>query len=441
MGPLALVFLVRERPGGYGLGAALAAAFVIGEVIAAPWLGTVMRPARARTPLAAGLVAGGTGFAGLAALPNAHPAVLAALAVLAGGGPAAVPGGLRMLLMHLVPEQAAARALSGESMLTFGIAAASPALASGLVLGVAPALPLALSAVLAALAAVGLFALPAGWRADPADREGVSMTRTLAAAWPVYVTGAAGLSLLALTELVLPALLEQRGIAVGWSGPLLAGYSVAAAVGAFVYGTRGWPGRLGTQSLVLLLGLSACVTLTAAIPALGAIAVALLIAGLLEAGVHLARNLSLREVLPPSAQGAGYSVLYAAIGVGYTSSAVLAGAVQSVASPSAAILCGVVLTLVLTAVSAVGGARAARRPARREIVRREIVRRESARRESARRESARRESAGRESARRETARRETVLTGPETPDGAGAVVESGGSGDGCGVKGAAVGGR
>ena len=35
MAPLALVFLVRERHGGYALGAGLAAAYVIGEVAGA----------------------------------------------------------------------------------------------------------------------------------------------------------------------------------------------------------------------------------------------------------------------------------------------------------------------------------------------------------------------------------------------------------------------
>src|ERR687892_400704 len=38
MAPLALVFLVRERPGGYSLGAILAAAYVIGEIAGAPAL-------------------------------------------------------------------------------------------------------------------------------------------------------------------------------------------------------------------------------------------------------------------------------------------------------------------------------------------------------------------------------------------------------------------
>ncbi|MDX6364560.1 MAG: hypothetical protein QOC85_3570, partial [Streptomyces sp.] len=94
MAPLALVFLVRERPGGYALGAILAAAYVIGEIVGAPLLGMRMRPERARTQMAAGLAAGAVGFAGLGAFPGAHAMVLGAFAFLAGAAPAATPGGL-----------------------------------------------------------------------------------------------------------------------------------------------------------------------------------------------------------------------------------------------------------------------------------------------------------------------------------------------------------
>ncbi|MGW2618990.1 MFS transporter, partial [Streptomyces sp. NPDC001500] len=67
MAPLALVFLVRERPGGYSLGAVLAAAYVIGEIVGAPVLGLRLRHARARVHLARGLACGAVGFAGLGA--------------------------------------------------------------------------------------------------------------------------------------------------------------------------------------------------------------------------------------------------------------------------------------------------------------------------------------------------------------------------------------
>lgn len=127
MAPLALVFLVRERPGGYSLGAILAAAYVIGEIVGAPVLGMRLRPDRARAHLAVGLAVGAAAFAGLGVFPDGHSTVLAGLAFLAGAAPAAATGGLRTLLTVLVPERAAAQALSVESILTAGVWTVSPA--------------------------------------------------------------------------------------------------------------------------------------------------------------------------------------------------------------------------------------------------------------------------------------------------------------------------
>jgi MFS family permease len=244
-------------------------------------------------------------------------------------------------------------ALSAESILTFVVWTASPALTVVLALSVSPSAPLLLAAGLMVAAAAGLWALPAGWEPDGDDHNGVSKGRTLARAWPIFVTGAAAASLFALVELTLPALLEQRAIHVGWAGPLLAGFSIAAILGATLYGARGsWPGSVRAQSMVLLLGATACVTLVATAGSLPWIAGSLVIAGLFQSGVQLTRNLSLRAALPARAHAAGYSVLYAATGVGYAGSAILAGTVQRAASPEVAILAGAALTLLLTAVSA-----------------------------------------------------------------------------------------
>jgi hypothetical protein len=353
MTPLGLVFLVRDRPGGYALGAGLAAAYVLGEVAGASVLGPRLKPERARVQLAAGMAVGACSFAGLGLLPHAPLLVLGVLAVLAGAAPAAAPGGLRTLLISQLPDTLVVTALSAESVLIYGLWTVSPALTVGLALGVATPGPLLLAAALMAAAAAGLWALPAGWQTDGGDHEGASMARTLARAWPIYVTGAASVSLLALAELVLPALLHQRAIGVGWAGPLLAGFSVAAALGAILYALRGsWPGSLRTQSVILLVGMTGCVALVATAPSVAWMAVALVLAGLMQAGVQLARNLSLRQALPSRAHAAGYSVLYAATGVGYAGSAILAGAVQRAASPEDAILAGAGLTLLLTAVSA-----------------------------------------------------------------------------------------
>jgi hypothetical protein len=344
MAPLALVFLVRERPGGYTLGAALAAAYVIGEIIGAPVLGMRMDPARGRRHLMLGLAGGAAGFAGLGVLAGAHPVVLGVFAFLAGAAPSAAAGGQRALLTSLVPERAVAQALSAESMLMSGVWAVSPVA----VLGVAPRLPLLLGAALMALSIVGHRWLPARWDTD--ERGGESgRIGVLLRAWPVYVTGAASLTLLGLAELTLPALLEQRGIGVGWSGPMLAGLAVGAGLGAFVYGLRSWPGRLRGRSVVLMCGMSVFVSLAALIPGAAGIAVALVLAGTLQSGALITRNLSLREALPPGALAAGYSVMYAAAGAGYAATGSLAGGLLQVVTPSTAILAGVALTLLLTA--------------------------------------------------------------------------------------------
>ncbi|WP_327717730.1 MFS transporter [Streptomyces sp. NBC_00490] len=364
MAPLALVFLVRERPGGYTLGAALAAAYVIGEIIGAPVLGMRMDPARGRRHLMLGLAGGAAGFAGLGVLAGAHP-VLGVFAFLAGAAPSAAAGGQRALLTSLVPERSVAQALSAESMLMSGVWAVSPVAVAGLALGVAPRLPLLLGAALMALSIAGHRWLPARW--DTGERGGESgRIRVLVRAWPVYVTGAASLTLLGLAELTLPALLEQRGIGVGWSGPMLAGLAVGAGLGAFVYGLRSWPGRLRGRSVVLMCGMSVFVSLAALIPGAAGIAVALVLAGTLQSGALITRNLSLREALPPGALAAGYSVMYAAAGAGYAATGSLAGGLLQVVTPSTAILAGVALTLLLTALGWWGE------------VRREGIRREGA---------------------------------------------------------------
>lgn len=358
MAPLAVVFLVRERPGGYSLGALLAAAYVLGEIVGAPLLGMRVRPERARPPMAAGLAAGAVGFAGLGMLPDAPAVVLAAFAFLAGGAPAASAGGLRSLLTgRLVPPQAAAQALSVESMLMSGIWAVSPAAVTWLALGVAPRVPLLLAAVMLVSSAAGLWLLPGGWDADEARLDGRSMLRLLAGAWPIYVAGAASISVLALAELLLPALLEQRAIGVGWAGPLLSGLALGSAVGAFLYGLRSWPGRLRSRSVVLMSGSALCAALAAVIPGTAGIAVALVAAGAFQAGAIITRNLSVREALPSSALTAGYSVMYAAASAGYAVTGSAAGALLKVTTPSTAILVGVVLTLVMVAVGAWGEGR------------------------------------------------------------------------------------
>lgn len=357
MAPLALVFMSRESPGGYTLGATLASVYVLGEVVGAPLLGTRLARHRMRPQLAAGLLVAAAAFAAIPLTRGAPVPVPIALAFLAGAAPAACPGGVRTLLTRLVDEAAVPRALSAEATLTQITWAAAPALVVVLALQAFAGAPLILGAVLAAASAALLVLLPEPEQlasATPAGRTGrePGMTRILLSGWPVYLTSAAAMAMLATAELVLPALLEDRSMPVGWSGPLLAGFALASAAGAFCYGLRTWPGSVRVQSLVLLVVTAGCVALVTVLPGLPGVAIALAAAGVFQSGVMVSRSLSLRERLPEHAHAAGYSMMYAVQGAGYSLTASLSAVALEVADPTTAILGGVVIALVITAVSA-----------------------------------------------------------------------------------------
>ncbi|MDR7273622.1 hypothetical protein [Catenuloplanes atrovinosus] len=352
---LAMVFLTRDLPGGYAFGGTLAAVYVIGEVAGSAVLGTMLRPHTMRLQLAAGMAAGALAFGALAARPSA--ALLVPLAFLAGAAPAANPGGMRSMLAAAAGDKHVSSAFSADAILTEIVWMSAPALVTILALQVSPSAPLAVAAVCMGLAAAGVLFL----RLTPADEETAPAAPIgrrekavrLFSGWPVYLTSAATMSLLAVSELVLPALLEFRDIPVGYAGVLLSGLAALSAVGAFVYGLRRWPGTPRMQSLILLSVTTAAITLVALAPPLPLIAAGFAVAGLTQSVVLVTRSLSLREQLPEPLHAAGYSLMYAVQGVGYSISAVVAAFVLSRGNPVLAILAGVALTVVLIVLSTV----------------------------------------------------------------------------------------
>lgn len=362
MSTLAMVFLVRETPGGYTLGATLAGTYVVGEVVGAPILGTRLDRRRIRAQLVAGFAVGAVAFAGLAFGRLAPPAVLLPLAFLAGAAPSASPGGLRQLLTVLVAEEDVPRAFSAEGVLTQVTWASAPALVAVLALQVAPGAPVILASGCALLAAgLVLLVRPGRTAGATMPERPASRARTLASAWPIYLTSAAAMSVVAAAELSLPALLEYRRLPVGLAGVLLTAFSAASAAGAYCYGLRRWPGSVRAQGLILLCGTATFVATTALVPLGYGIAVGLLTAGFFQAGVLITRSLSVREHLPADLHAAGYSVMYGMQGIGYAVTAVAVAVLLAGSTPPAAILAGVLVTYLLTAVSAIAERRAGHR--------------------------------------------------------------------------------
>ncbi|MFE0020204.1 MFS transporter [Amycolatopsis sp. NPDC059021] len=363
MAPLAFVFLARELPGGYTLGATLAAVWVIAEVVGAPLLGMWFSPRHARIHLGCGLGLGAVSYAVLGFGQSLPTWLLFAVTFLSGFGPAASPGGMRALLTNLVPERDAPKVLSAEAVLNGLVWAAAPALVAVLALQAGPGVPMALGAVLDVAAVALVFLLPELTVTDDAEsaQHTGSRARTLVSAWPIYLTAAASMAMVSTMELVLPALLESKGIPVATVAPLLVVFWVGSVVGGFLYGRRTWPGTVRAQGFVVLLITITAISLVAVLPGVVAIGATLAVGGIFQSCVLVTRNLSLRRRLPAAAHTAGYAIMYATTGVGYSIVAVTAALVMAHASPTVAILGGGVISVVIVLASGLaerGGARA-----------------------------------------------------------------------------------
>ncbi|MET8849697.1 MFS transporter [Amycolatopsis sp. NPDC004625] len=363
MAPLALVFLARGLPGGYAFGATLAAVWVLAEVIGAPVLGLWLRAERTKVHLllAFGVAAGC--YWGLAFGPSLPTPVVVVLTFVAGFAPAASPGGLRALLTRLVPEDDVAKVLSAEVMLNGLIWAGAPAVVAFLAVGAGPGAPMAVAGTLNLLALVLVVVrLPEGAPDDGGGPAARVTAKTLAAPWPVYLTAAASMAMVSTIELVLPALIESRGLSVATVGPLLVVFWVSSVAGGVVYGRRRWPGSASRQSLVCLVVTTAALSAVAVLPGVAGIGATLALGGLFQAAVLVTRNLSLRERLPAAAHAAGYSIMYAATGIGYSVVAAASALALRTLSPAVAIGCGGAITVVIVAISAVAERRPVRLP-------------------------------------------------------------------------------
>lgn len=352
MAPFAMIFLVQRRSGGYATGSVLAACYILGEVVGAGALGSLLDRRKLRRQMLVGLAIGLAGFTVLTLARNAPPALLAIAAFVAGAGPAIAPGILRTVLTNLVEEKDVPRAFSADSVLTDLIWLAAPALVVSLALGVAPQAPLAVCVASGLVALGGTALTPKGFTSADETSGGRPSLRVIMIGLPIYLTSAATMALSAAAELALPALLRYRGMPVGWSGLLLTGLSAFSALGGFLYGLRTWPGTVAKQSLVLLLATTASITVAVTVAHLAGIIAGYLAAGLFQSVVLITRSLSLRERLPASAHPAGYSVMYAVQGMGYSLVAVIIAAVLSHGNPVVAMLSGVAVTLLLTIMSA-----------------------------------------------------------------------------------------
>lgn len=351
MAPLAFVFLSRETAGGYAKGAIMAAVYAAAEAVGAPLLASRLTNRCFRREIGAGLLISSAAFGGIALMPNSPVVLFVGFTMLAGACSAAAPGALRAMVADLVHEKDIDSALSLESSLNMTVWAVSPALVSFAALQYSAVLPFVVGSASALLSVIGIYFLPEAIGRLAKSGLPRRAARELTSAWPVYLTSAATMYLLATVELSLPALIEQRGYPVSYTGPMLTSFALASILGGVLYGLRSWPGGTDRQSTALLVVMVFLVSAMALSLEIVSIFSFLLLAGFMQSIVLIARNLSLRRTLAVDLHPMGYSIVYAGSGIGYGVSAGATGLLLAHSDPSRALLFAAGVTLVLTVVT------------------------------------------------------------------------------------------
>lgn len=350
MAPLALVF-AGYSAGSFTLGGTLAAVYALGEAAAAPILGRWFDTRPFVPVLRWTLTANAISYIALAVTAGRTPAaVLIVLAALAGATGSGAPGGMRAQLSAATPEDLRAGALSLDTSLSQAVRAAAPPLASGLyALSTATGTLIAMAVFVAVPAAVAhrIPHAPAPSRTHPRQQDASKVTQILRRSWATALLSAAIMFLIGTVDVLLPARLKAVGSSPTLAGPVLAAFAVTSIVAGLVYGARTWPGGMRAQSACMLLLMTAAL----AIPGLSGqpltYALVFALAGTLYSPLLTIRNLALQEQLPQTAWATGFSILYAAAGLGYGVAGLLAAALLDTTTTSTAFLACTAATLVL----------------------------------------------------------------------------------------------
>lgn len=324
MAPLASIFAGWEITRSYAFGALLAGCYALCESLAAPRLGRALDrcpPARRASRMRTALLLAGASLTGLALAVQASspPWLLVLLTMLAALSSSGVPGGYRALLTELVSPAELLTALSWDATLLEVEWLMGPILVSLTVASGRPALAYLVMAGCAYGGALLTFLVPAD--NQRAAVEVVEATRGAwqhRASWPSYLTsGALGTAEGGFVA-ALPALLislHGHASAAGLFAAVLALASMIGGIGLSLLQTRlaGEPGRLADWTLLLMCGLLAPAAL---VPSAFWLVLPVLAGGLFIAPVNALRSKALEQALPVSLRSEGFSVQYAANGVG-----------------------------------------------------------------------------------------------------------------------------
>ncbi|SCE42970.1 Predicted arabinose efflux permease, MFS family [Streptomyces sp. SolWspMP-5a-2] len=358
MAPLALVFLGHATHS-FAAGGLLAATHAIGEAAGAPLMGRRFDTRPFLGQLRLSLAAEGAAFAVIALIAGHAPVVLlAALTFLAGAAASGAPGGMRAQLSATSPEHLRPAALGLESALSQTTWAVAPPLVALVYTRTGAAGALLVMAVSSAAPLLFARRIPHTERSAAAVTDGAATgTRTreiLRTVWPTALLSVAIMFLIGTADVLLPPRLEENGASPALAGPVMTAFAVASIVSGLVYGARRWPGSPFGQTACLLPLFAGAFALPAWTGAPWHLTAAFALGGLLFSPLMVIRNIALQHRLPQQAWATGFSVLYAAAGVGYGAAGLLSAALLGTSTPGNAFLVCALVTAVIGGVSLAG---------------------------------------------------------------------------------------
>ncbi|MFF4759733.1 MFS transporter [Streptomyces sp. NPDC001292] len=357
MAPLALVFLGYTAQS-FTVGGMLAATHALGEAAAAPFMGRRFdtRPFTRQLRLALSIEALVFAALAISAARAPLPALLA-LAFLAGAAASGAPGGMRAQLSATTPEHLRPTALSLESFLGQSVWAIAPPLASLLYAQFSAVGALLVMAAFSAAPVLFAHRIPHTAPAPPDTAQNQHLVRTaslLRLAWPTALLSAAIMFLIGTADVLLPARLQDTGASPALAGPVMTAFALASALAALLYGIRRWPGTPWGQTLALLPAVTAVFALPALTDNPWGLAAVFAIGGFLYSPLMVIRNLALQQRLPQPAWATGFSLLYAAAGLGYGAAGLMGAILLHIADSATAFLACAVTTGLFGVASLIG---------------------------------------------------------------------------------------
>lgn len=353
MAPLALILLVQQATGSYGLAGVVTGVFGLGQALASPVQGRVIDRYGQTTLLTAGAVifAAGFGITVASALSGWPPIVLIAASTVAGFAYPPVASCMRVLWPRLVPQADVGSAYTLEATVQEAVFVSGPVFTSILVAAHSA------SAAMAALVICGLVGSFA-FATSPASRMRYDRPPQRAMSLPLLSAGVR--TVMANMVLVATAIgFVQVGVASfaadhgspALSGWLLGIWTFGSLTGGLIYGSRDWNGSIGWRVVVLLLAMGTICAPLASIDSVPVFGILILCAGLPLAAWTSCSYVLIDRLAPPGTEAEAFGWMATGFLVGlFIGSAAAGFAVDSfgvlvtLLSASASLLAAGVLT-------------------------------------------------------------------------------------------------